>query len=83
MNTADVEPRSTIGNEHIVGRSVAEKLFASLKVVYQHGACGWMEGHETRSTELGRPDGEHSLLNINIIELEIECFGDTQTRDTE
>jgi hypothetical protein len=39
-----------------------------------------MEGHETSSTELGRPDGEHSLLNINIIELEIERFGDAQTR---
>jgi hypothetical protein len=70
VNAAEVEPRATIGNEHIVGGAVAEKLFASLKVVDQYGACGWMEGHETSSTELCRPDGEHSLLNINIIELE-------------
>ena len=83
MNAAEVEPRATIGNEHIIGRAVAEELFASLKVVDQHSACGWMEGYETSSTELGRPDGEHSLLNINITELEIERFGDAQTRDTE
>lgn len=83
MNATDVEPCAAIGNEHVVGRAFAEKLFASPKVLDQHETCGWMKGHETSSTELGRPDREHTLLNINIIELEIERFGHAQTRDTE
>ena len=83
MNATDVEPRATIGNEHVVRGARAEKLFAPLKVVDQHGACGWMEGHEAGSTELGSPDREHALLEIDIIELQIERFGDAQTRDAE
>src|SRR5207245_11204037 len=68
MNATDVEPRATIGNEHVVRAARAEKLFAPLKVVDQHGACGWMEGHEAGSTELGSPDREHALLEIDILE---------------
>lgn len=83
MNATHVEPRAAIGNENIVRAAGAEKLFASLKVADQHGTCRWMEGHETSSTELGRPDREHAFLEINIIELQIERFGDAQTRDAE
>jgi hypothetical protein len=42
-----------------------------------------MDGHEAGSPELGSPDREHTLLEIDIIELQIERFGDAQTRDTE
>ena len=42
-----------------------------------------MEGHQTGSAELGRPDREHGLIEINIIELQIEGFGNAQTRDAE
>src|SRR5215468_1275957 len=83
MNATDVEPRSTIGNEHIIRGTCAEKLFTSLKVVDQHNACGRMERHETGSTELGGLDREHALLDIDIVELEIERFGNAQTRDAE
>jgi hypothetical protein len=69
MNATEVEPRAAIGNKHVVRAAFAEKLLASLKVVEQHAACGWMEGHETGSTELGSPDPEHALLKINITEL--------------
>jgi len=57
MNTSDVEPRATIGDEHVDRAALVDELLASLKVVDQYGSCGWMEGHETGSTELGRPDG--------------------------
>ena len=60
MNATEIEPRATIGNEHIVRAALAEKLTSSLKVVEQHAACGWMERHEAGSTELGRPDCEHA-----------------------
>ena len=83
MNATDVEPRATIGNEHAVCAARAEELFAALKVVDEHGACGWMEGHETESAELGSPDREHALLEIDIIELQVERFGDAQARDAE
>ena len=83
MNATDVEPRAPIGNEHVVRAARAEKLFASQKVVDQHSACGWMEGHKAGSTELGSSDREHALLDIDIIELQIERFGNAQTRDAE
>jgi hypothetical protein len=83
MNATDVEPRAPIGNEHVVRAARAEKLFASQKVADQHSACGWMEGHKARSTELGSSDREHGLLDIDIIELQIERFGNAQTRDAE
>ena len=83
MNATDVEPRATIRNEHVVRAARAEKLFASQKVVDEHSACGWMEGHKAGSTELGSPDREHALLDIDIIELQIERFGNAQTRDAE
>ena len=44
---------------------------------------GWMEGHAAGATELGSPDREHALLDIDIIELQIERFGDAQTRNAE
>jgi hypothetical protein len=31
-----------------------------------------MEGHQTGPTELGCPNREHGLIEINIIELQIE-----------
>ena len=83
MNATDVEPCATIGNEHVVRVARAERLFAPLKVMDQHGARGWMKGHEAGSTELGSSDREHVLLEIDIIELKIERFGDAQTRDAE
>ena len=42
-----------------------------------------MEGHQTGSAELGRPNREHGLIEIDIIELQIEGFGNAQTRDAE
>src|SRR5260370_33089542 len=42
-----------------------------------------MEGHQTGSTELGSPDREYALIEIDISELQIERFGDAQTRDAE
>jgi hypothetical protein len=81
MNATDVEPRATIRNEHVVRAARAEELFAALKIVDEHGACGWMERHETESTELGSPDCERALLEIDIIELKVERFGDAQARD--
>src|SRR6516225_4799695 len=83
MNAADVEPRATIGNEHVIGMAFAEKLFTPFKVVEQHGACGWMEGHETGSPKFGSPDHERALLDIKIVELQIERFRNAQTRDAE
>ena len=83
MDATEVEPRATIGNEYVVCAAFAKILFASFKVVEQYAACGWMEGHEPGSTELGSPDREDALLKINIIELQIERFGDAKTRDAE
>ena len=82
MNAIHVEPRATIGNEHVVRAARAEKLFTS-KVVDQHGACGLDGGARTESAEFGNPDREHALLGIDIIELQVERFGDAQTRDAD
>ena len=75
MNATDVEPCATTGNEHVVRAARAEELFAALKVVDEHGACGWMEGDKTESAELGSPDCEHALLEIDIIELSTRYRG--------
>src|SRR5260370_27967045 len=83
MNATEVEPRAAMRNEHVVRAGRGEELFAALKVVDEYGACGWMEGHKTESAELGSPDCEHALLEIDIIELQVERFGDAQARDAE
>ena len=83
MNPSEVEPRATIGNEYVFRAAFAEILFAALKVAEQHATCGRMEGHEAGAPELGSPDREHTLLKINITELQIERFGDAKTRDAE
>ena len=39
--------------------------------------------HRAGSAELGCPDGEHGLIEIEILELQVEGFGNAQTRDAE
>ena len=38
-----------------------------------------MKRHQTGSTELGGSDGQHTLIEINVAELQIERFRNTQT----
>src|SRR5208283_462515 len=54
-----------------------------LKITSQHGDGGGMNGHQTGPTKLGCPDGEHGLIEIDILELQIEGFRNAQTRDAE
>ena len=55
----------------------------SLQIIDEYAACGGMHRHEPGSPELGGPNGEHALIGINILELQIERFGEAHARHAE
>jgi hypothetical protein len=42
-----------------------------------------MQGHQARLAEFGTADGQHCVVEIDIIEIEVACFTEPQTRDAQ
>src|SRR4030095_7533309 len=79
MNAADVQARTAGGNEDVAAVAVANELLATLKVVGQRGACRRMKRYQAGSTQLCSSDRQHTLIEIDVVELQIERFGNAQT----
>src|SRR5438552_18845964 len=83
MNAADIQARTAVEHEHVPAAALAHKLLATPNIVSQHGTGRRMKRHQTGSTELGSSDRQHALLEIDVVELQVERLGDTQTGDAE
>ena len=79
MNAADVQARTTGGDEDVAAAAVAHELLTTLKVVGQRRACRRMKRYQAGSTKLCSSDRQHTLIEINVVELQIERFGNAQT----
>src|SRR2546426_12465465 len=84
MNISAIQPMAPAGDEQKGGhRPVPPMAFASADVICEHVAGRGMQGHQTSLAELGAADGQHRCLEIDISKLEVACFAEAQTRDTQ
>ena len=56
---------------------------ASTDVLCEHVAGRGVQRHQTTLAEFGAADGQHSGLEIDVLEFEVACFAKAQPRDTQ
>jgi hypothetical protein len=84
MNIAAIQPIALARNKQVGGhRPLPPMACASAEVFGEHVAGRGMQRYQTSLAELGATDGQHRLLEIDIVKLEVAGFAEAQARDTQ
>src|SRR5665213_1449362 len=76
-------PLGKRGDEERSDDAAAQKLVPLLQVVCQRGSSRGMKGYKSRFSKLRIANGQNTLIQVHVLQIQVQGFADTHPCDTQ